>query len=178
MYGIKIIQKTILKAFISSDLEHAACYSSHRPLFNLLSCSAPGQQERLCGQLMPCDELWAPPGWCPGPPSSGPFYPCPLNPPHTPLRHRRAKGRLELAWPWFFCVLLSGQHSQICGFRNKQNVPVGSLRFSISWCWKAESFELSLFSFLFFRTSCLILTLITQLLISRRAIATFRAMGT
>lgn len=32
--------------------------------------------------------------------------------------------------------------------------------------------------FFFFGTSCLILTLITQLLISRRAIATFRALGT
>lgn len=47
---------------------------------------------------------------------------------------------------------------------------------TVSRCWKAASLKLSIF--IFFRASCLILTLITQLLIWGRAMVTFRALGT
>lgn len=112
--------------------------------------------------------------------SPGTLHPYLVNTPHTELRCCRTRGQGELHDP-YFCLL--SQSTQKCGFmivfcdsgksRMFQFLAQGFL--TVSWCWKAESLELSFFSF---RPSCLILMLISQLLISRRVIATFRALGT
>lgn len=122
-------------------------------------------------------------GTCSCVPVGLPSHPHPVNPLqahlHISMHICRAWGWGELLWwPWLFNTLLSRSAQLDLWIQEWARCTIFSLRFSDCLLMLEGRISWIVFFFFFFGTSCLILTLITQLLISRRAIATFRALGT